>query len=59
VERIGYVDYESIAALQEKTPQFQAEGLLKILMFSDGSGKIFDGPRHSDEGEPSEISCSS
>jgi hypothetical protein len=41
-----------LAALQEKHPDDRAEGFVKILMYSDGSGKIYDGPIISDKGEP-------
>lgn len=41
-----------LAALQEKHPNSRAEGFVKILIHSDGSGKIYDGPITSDKGEP-------
>lgn len=41
-----------LAALQDKHPDSRAEGFVKILMYSDGSGKIYDGPTISDEGRP-------
>lgn len=41
-----------LAALQEKHPNGRADGFVKILMYADGSGKIYDGPIVSDEGEP-------
>lgn len=40
-----------LAALQEKHPNSRAEGFVKILMYSDGSGRIYDGPVVSDDGK--------
>lgn len=41
-----------LSAIQEKHPNARADGFVKILMYSDGSGRIYDGPITSDEGKP-------
>jgi hypothetical protein len=41
-----------LAALYEKHGEGGGTGFLKILIWGDGSGRIYDGPMYSDEGKP-------